>query len=211
MANPLTVVKLKGHDIPLPKEVCDNHLDGVDLSQPLDGKLDEETEMLVMDHRLLTVLLQNSEIMEVPVHILQRFNVVRALLEDINDITHDTPIPLCNVSRQCINYVLTLHIYDKDMDVYIKKAIEVFSDIDNLSEASRLTCEANFLDYPPLINAAAAVVGHRLNGVALQDIKKQFGITREFTDAERQAVFLEFPELSHDSDVSLNSMRVTCE
>jgi hypothetical protein len=220
MANPVTTVKLNSHSIRLPADVVDTYLSDWDLEEPLDGKLSKEAKNVIQGYRLLTISMRNDEVMQVPIQVLNKLGVIRMLIEDMDDIPEEQPIPVA-IDKRTMDYIVALFPHDDRLEVkdpdhanrlerYILKASEAFAPMPDLSVATELIRNANYLDYPPLIDAAAAFIGESLLDKSKHDIRGAFGITREFTDAERRAVIDDFPELSEDSDMPLNRMRAEC-
>jgi hypothetical protein len=220
MANPMSTVKLGPHSIQLPVDVVGTHLSGWDLEEPLDGKLSSEVEELIQGYRVLSIIVSGGEVMQVPIRVLKRLNVIRTLIED-TEISEEHHIPMTQVSKQTMDYIMELFQHDDRLNVkdaghadrlehYITKASEIFASMADLSVAVTVIRDANYLDYPPMIDAAAARIGKTVANMSPSDIRGAFGIEREFTDAERQQVIVDFPELSDDSDVSLSKMRASC-
>lgn len=198
----MTLVNLNGHDIQLPKHIVDSYLCDINLDEPLDGKLNDVVEQTVLDFRCLTVTMKHDETMQVPVHILKKFKVVRSMLEDLEDIQQ---VPL-SIEKSTLDYAIALMSYDDRLDVkdeeqeervhvYESKAAEAFTNISNLRKAVRIIADCYFIDYEPLANAAATYIAKSIKGLSEEDTRKAFGIKRNFTKKERNRVL---------SDLGLN-------
>jgi hypothetical protein len=120
---------------------------------------------------------------------------VRGLLEDLGSSDSVvTEIPLSNVTTQQLKWVIEYLTIQKShpggTDAYVVAKVCPRARILDPEHCLRLvtfTAAVMYLDVPVLLTACCARLAQILHGKNEEEIRRQFGITREFTDAERRA------------------------
>lgn len=146
----------------------------------------------------MSVILSSSdnEDFKIDKEIAKKSVLIKNMLEDIGDDS-DAPIPLPNVNAKVLQKVIewcTHHKEDNfnqeddnnrntEIDEWDKKFMEV--DQETLFD---IILAANYLDIKPLLEVGCKTVANMIKGKSVEEIRKIFNITNDFTPEEEAQI-----------------------
>jgi len=151
---------------------------------------------------MTTVKLNSSDEVEfdVPKAVAEMSVTIKNMLEDMEGVGSDTPIPLPNVTGKILEKVITYCKYhlehptpaseDKKDEKRTDDIIPWDQEFCKVDQATlfELILAANYLDIKPLLDLTCKTVANMIKGETPEEIRKTFNIKNDFTPEEEEQV-----------------------
>ena len=151
---------------------------------------------------MATVKLQSSDEKEFNVDksVAEMSVTIKNMLEDMQDIGSDTPIPLPNVTGAILEKVITYCKYHKENPTPVSEEKKDEKRTDDIIPWDQEFCKvdqatlfelilaANYLDIKPLLDLTCKTVANMIKGKTPEEIRKTFNIKNDFTPEEEEQV-----------------------